>query len=109
MGVSRREFLYVGGAAGAGAALFVFLPKVFTSDGTEVPGAVVGLYPQVEVANPQVEVAKLSELQEGVPVFFDYPQVGQANILVKMGKGKVTKVGTTRLMDAMSFAPRNLV
>lgn len=102
MGVSRREFLYVGGAAGAGAALFVFLPKVFTSDGTEVPGAVVGLY-------PQVEVAKLSELQEGVPVFFDYPQVGQANILVKMGKGKVTKVGTTRLMDAMSFAPRNLV
>jgi arsenite oxidase small subunit len=79
VGVSRREFLYAGGAAGAGAALFVFLPKMFKPDGTEVPGAVVGLY-------PQIEVAKLSELQEGVPVFFDYPQVGQANILVKMGE-----------------------
>jgi arsenite oxidase small subunit len=79
VGVSRREFLYAGGAAGAGAALFVFLPSVFKSDGTVVPGAVVGLY-------PQIEVARLSELQEGVPVFFDYPQVGQANILVKMGE-----------------------
>ena len=27
----------------------------------------------------------------------------------KMGKGKVTKVGTTDLMKTMSFAPRNLV
>lgn len=26
-----------------------------------------------------------------------------------MGKGKVTKVGTTNLVDTMSFAPRNLV
>ncbi len=83
---TRREFMYVAGAAGTGVALFLILPKVFDSGPDGDGGALVGVFPTVKVAS-------LSELREGVPVFFDYPLEGQANILVKMGEPVIGGVG----------------
>jgi len=92
---TRREFLYVAGAAGTGTALFFILPKFVGSDGPGEGAAIVGVFPSVKVAS-------LSELQEGVPVFFDYPQVGQGNILVKMGEPVIGGVGPDE--DIVAFS-----
>lgn len=42
---------------------------------------------------PDVAVAKLADLQPGHPAFFDYPQQGQRNLLVKLGKPAEEGVG----------------
>jgi len=54
------------------------------SDGSTA--ALVGVFPPVKVAS-------LSGLQDGVHVIFDYPQVGQSSILVKMGEPVIGGVG----------------
>ena len=99
MQTTRREFMYVAGAAGTGVALFLILPKAFDSGSDGQAGgngsALVGVFPSVKVAS-------LSELQDGVPVFFDYPLVGQANILVKMGEPVVGGVGPDE--DIVAFS-----
>lgn len=86
MQASRREFIYVAGAAGTGLAMFLILPRVFDSGSGTDGGAIVGVFPTLKVVS-------LSELQEGVPVFFDYPLEGQSNILVKMGEPVIGGVG----------------
>jgi arsenite oxidase small subunit len=91
---SRREFLYIAGAAGSGAAMFFLLPKVFGS-GDGGTGAMVGVFPRVRVAS-------LSELEVGVPASFDYPQIGQTNILVKMGEPVIGGVGPDE--DIVAFS-----
>lgn len=95
MELTRREFVYVAGAAGTGVALFFIVPRIVGSDSDGNGGAMVGLFPAVKVAS-------LSELEEGVPVFFDYPQVGQANILVKMGEPVIGGVGPDE--DIVAFS-----
>ena len=87
--------MYVAGAAGTGVALFLILPKVLDSESDGDGGAMVGVFPSVKVAS-------LSELQEGVPVFFDYPLEGQANILVKMGERVIGGVGPDE--DIVAFS-----
>jgi arsenite oxidase small subunit len=91
--------MYVAGAAGTGVALFLVLPKVFDSgSGGDAGGdgaVMVGVFPSVKVAS-------LSALEDGVPVFFDYPLEGQANILVKMGEPVVGGVGPEE--DIVAFS-----
>ncbi len=86
--VSRREFLLLGVATGAVAAVGVVVPLSIATkdsfgngDGTDstMPGAVVAVFPKVRVAS-------LSALREAEPVIFDYPLAGQSNVLVKLGE-----------------------
>ncbi len=90
MAVSRREFLLLGAAAGAATAVGVIVPVGFalTDDdgGGATPGAAVAFFPGVKVAS-------LSGLTAGEPVYFDYPLVGQSNLLVKTGREAMGGVG----------------
>ena len=103
MPLTRREFLFLGGATGAVVAIGVLVPigiaglDTETGDGSGAggAGALVGFFPQVKVAS-------LSGLQDGVPVLFDYPLVGQSNILVKMGEPVIGGVGPDE--DIVSFS-----
>lgn len=96
---SRREFLFLGAATGAATAIGILIPvSIIVRDnndgsvGTTTttlaagPAAVVAFF-------PEVTVAQVSQLQSGVPVDFDYPLVGQKNLLVKMGEEVVGGVG----------------
>jgi len=96
--LTRREFLFLGGATGAVLAIGVIVPIGIASRETGSEGsaaALVGVFPPVKVAS-------LAELQEGVPVIFDYPQVGQSNILVKMGEPVIGGVGPDE--DIVAFS-----
>ena len=42
---------------------------------------------------PNVGVANLADLTAGEPVFFDYPQAGQRNMLIKLDKAAEEGVG----------------
>ena len=100
MALSRREFLFLGGATGAVLAIGVIVPIGIASRDTssrsgEASAALVGFF-------PRVRVAALSDLQEGVPVLFDYPLVGQANILVKVGEPVIGGVGSGE--DIVAFS-----
>lgn len=91
--VDRRAFLRLSGLA-SGAVL---------SGGAVIVGAVgrrpAGVAAQAEKVvlaypdYPNVAVAMLDELIEGEPVFFDYPQAGQRNMLVKLGKAAEEGMG----------------
>jgi len=86
---TRREFLFLGGATGAVVAIGVLVPIGLASRETaagDQAGAVVGFFPRTRVAS-------LAELEEGVPVPFDDPQVGQSTMLVKMGEPVIGRVG----------------
>ncbi len=113
MGVplSRREFLFLGGAAGATAAAGVVVPIAISSrnDGSEGGGAAPPTTgtttttsttttteapgggetaPPVETAQgyPRVMVASMGSLEVDTPVMFEYPLKGQGNLLVKLGR-----------------------
>ncbi len=101
--LSRREFLFLGGAAGAATAVGILVPvSIIVRDNNEGPNGTttstttttLAPGPAAAVAFfPEVTVARLSELQDGVPVDFDYPLVGQKNLLVKMGEEVIGGVG----------------
>jgi arsenite oxidase small subunit len=125
LGLTRREFFFAGMAGGAVAAIGVLVPMSIASDdgvtvaapttappdttapattttttttmppATDSSAAMVGFF-------PSVTVAQLSDLKEGVPVNFDYPQVGQSNILVKMGEPVIGGVGPDE--DIVAFS-----
>jgi arsenite oxidase small subunit len=91
--VDRRAFLGISGLAG-GVVL----------SGGAVVRAVIGLRPtaagaqatKVELAYPEypdVVVANLDDLEPGVPIFFDYPQAGQRNMLVKIERPAEEGIG----------------
>ncbi len=91
--LTRREFLLLGVASGATVAVGVVLPIAVASrddevaeGGTAGPAAVVAVF-------PRTRVARMSQLQDGVPVMFDYPLEGQGNVLVKMGEPAIGGVG----------------
>jgi len=123
LGVTRREFFFAGVAGGAVAAIGVLIPisiadrnnTPLAAPGTTTPpsgappttttttiapdpgasAAMVGFFPSVTVTT-------LSDLKEGMPITFDYPQVGQSNILVKMGEPVIGGVGPDE--DIVAFS-----
>ncbi|GBE25048.1 MAG TPA: arsenate reductase (azurin) small subunit [Actinobacteria bacterium] len=114
MGVTRREFFFAGVAGGAVAAIGVLIP-IAVADRDSTPPSAAGTTPPPPAAPPttptttiapdpdasaamvgffpSVTVTTLSDLKEGMPITFDYPQVGQSNILVKMGEPVIGGVG----------------
>jgi arsenite oxidase small subunit len=51
---------------------------------------------------PDVVVANVGDLKPGEPIFFDYPQEGQRNMLVKLGKPAEEGVGPDQ--DIVAFS-----
>ncbi len=119
MGLSRREFLFLGAAAGAAGGAGVVIPLATlarddesatsvgesTTSTTEAQTATtVGAgEPAAEVTGFQrVKVASLAELENDVPVTFDYPLEGQPNMLVKLGAPAETGIGPDQDLVAFS-------
>ena len=104
--VDRRSFLKLSGLAGG----------IVLSGGAVVVGA-VGPRPlgvaaarqgeKVQFAYPEypdVVIANLDDLVAGEPVFFEYPQAGQNNMLVKLGKFAEEGMGPDEDVVAYSTA-----
>ncbi len=100
--MTRREFLLVGAAGGAVAAVGVIIPltRSSTGDSTFVgpdgsttttgtlapPAALVRLFPKLRVAS-------VGDLGTDDPIKFEYPLQGQHNVLVKLGTQVAAGVG----------------
>lgn len=96
MAITRREFLLAGVATGAFVGAGVVLPVAITlTDDDGNPDSEALLYPRKKVGS-------LSGLGTGEPVFFDYPLVGQSNLLVKMGKTAEAGIGPDA--DVVAFS-----
>ncbi len=109
--LTRREFLLIGVAGGAVAAVGVIVPlsqtrsaeQVAVGDGSSSttttlpppPSAVVGFFPKVQVAS-------VGDLSTTDPVKFDYPLQGQRNVLVKLNNPVSYGVGPDQ--DIVSFS-----
>ncbi len=95
----RRDFLLGGVAAGAVVAGGVIVPLAFIFNdediATDVDGVKIDFFPRTRVAS-------LADLQGGEPVFFDYPLLGQSNILVDLGERAVGGIGENRSVVAFS-------
>lgn len=97
-GLSRREFLFLGAAAGAGigAGVIVPLSRLATdSPSGEAPAAVAQFFPRTRVAG-------VGGLVSGEPVLFDYPLDGQSSMLVKLGMATETGLGPDQ--DIVAFS-----
>lgn len=96
----RRDFVLGGAAAGALLATGVVVPLGFVlADDDDIASGVDG----VEVAfYPRMRVGSLAALAGGEPQFFDYPLVGQSNIMVKLGQRAIGGVGEER--DVVAFS-----
>ncbi len=108
---TRREFLLIGVAGGAVAAVGVIVPLSQTQSAEQVavgdisstttttvpppPSAVVGFFPKVRVAS-------VGELSTTDPVKFDYPLQGQRNVLVKLNNPVSYGVGPDQ--DIVAFS-----
>ncbi len=103
--VDRRTFIKLSSLSAGGIAL---------SGGAVVAGS-VGRWPRHAAAAqqgekvvlaypeyPDVAVANLADLVEGEPVFFEYPQAGQRNILVKLGRNAEEGIGPDE--DVVAFS-----
>lgn len=91
--VDRREFFRLSGlATGAvvsgGAVIAGSVGRRPTGAGAQAEKVVLA-YPDY----PNVAVASLDDLTVGEPVFFDYPQPGQRNMLIKLGKAAEEGIG----------------
>ncbi|MEE8406660.1 MAG: arsenate reductase (azurin) small subunit [Acidimicrobiia bacterium] len=109
--LTRREFLLIGVAGGAVAAVGVIVPLSQTQNGEQVavgdgststtttlpppPSAVIGFFPKVRVAS-------VGEVSTTDPVKFDYPLQGQRNVLVKLNNPVSYGVGPDQ--DIVSFS-----
>ncbi|MFQ5968795.1 MAG: arsenate reductase (azurin) small subunit [Acidimicrobiia bacterium] len=106
--LTRREFILIGAATGATAASGVLVPvsvasRKFVSEDEASDTATVSDEPMALVRFfPKVKVAQLSTLREGEPVTFDYPLVGQRNILVKLGRPAAGGLGPEE--DIVAFS-----
>lgn len=79
--------MFAGVATGAFIGAGVVLPVVLTlTDDDGNPDSQALMYPHQRVAS-------LSGLRNGEPVFFDYPLVGQSNMLVKVGSTAEAGIG----------------
>ncbi len=106
--LTRREFLLIGAAGGAVAAVAVVIPlsrmtgspiaegsSTTTTTTGQPPVAVVGSFPRVRVGS-------VSELNLTDPVKFQYPLEGQHNVLVKLGTTVPSGVGPDQ--DIVAFS-----
>jgi len=109
--MTRREFLLIGAAGGAVAAVGVIIPLTRDSNGglaavgpdgstttttaTQGPAALVGFFPKLRVAS-------LNDLEPNDPVKFEYPLQGQHNVLVKLDTPVATGVGPDE--DIVAFS-----
>ncbi len=96
----RRDFVLGGAATGAVIAGGVLVPLGFVfSDDDDLVDGVDG----VEVAfYPRVKVGSISSMASGEAVFFDYPLVGQSNIMVKLEERAIGGLGDER--DIVAFS-----
>lgn len=96
MALTRREFILFGAAAGAVAGGAVAIPIGLIMMEDDGGGrSVAQMYPQHQVAS-------LADLTVGEPVMFDYPLVGQSNMLVKLGVP--TPLGVGPDSDVVAFS-----
>ena len=110
--LTRREFLLIGAAGGAVAAVGVIVPlsrsgaedqtaiegpdtTSTTTPSSPPPAAVVGFFPKVRVAS-------LAEVNSTDPVKFEYPLEGQHNVIVKLDTPVSTGVGPDQDIVAYS-------
>lgn len=100
--MTRREFLLIGAAGGAVAAVGVIIPLSQNSNGDTTlvgpdgsttttstlppPAAVVGLFPKLRIAS-------VNDLGPDDPIKFEYPLQGQHNVLVKLNTQVAAGVG----------------
>lgn len=68
-----------------------------------IPGLAAPLWAE-QAAHPPRVLARLSALTAGVPIWFDYPQAGWANVLVKLGEPAAGGIGAQR--DVVAFSAR---
>ncbi len=94
--VDRRTFLKLSGMS-AGAVVLSGGAVVVGTVGRRPFGVAAAQQGEKTVLAypdyPDVAIAKLTDLKAGEPIFFDYPQVGQRNLLVKLGKAAEEGVG----------------
>ncbi len=95
MAVTRREFLLAGGVAGAAVAAGVLVPLgfVMTDDDDAEQAESSGATGARLATFERTRIASLSDLAVGAPFFFDYPNAGQSNILVRIGERALGGVG----------------
>jgi arsenite oxidase small subunit len=104
--VDRRSFLKLSGLATgivvSGGAVIV---GTFGRRPTGVAAA--SQAEKVQLAYPEypdVVIANLADVKSGEPIFFDYPQTGQKNILVKIDKPAEEGIGPDGDIVAFSTA-----
>jgi len=90
---TRRQFLFMSGAAAATATILLSGIPGF---GTKKVEAVVSKY-------PRQKIGKLSDLKQDMPVTFAYPSKDIKNMLVKLGVPAGGGVGPK--MDVVAFNP----
>jgi arsenite oxidase small subunit len=104
--VDRRAFIKLSGlsaggiALGGGAVVVGSVGRRPRGAGAQDAEKVVMAYPDY----PDVAIANLADLKEGEPVFFDYPQAGQRNLLVKLGQGRKAEEGAGPDQDVVAFS-----
>jgi len=94
--VDRRAFLKLSGL-GAGAIALSGGAVVVATVGRRPHGVAAAQQAEkVELAYPDypdVAVGNLADLKEGEPVAFEYPQAGQRNLLIKLGRAAEEGIG----------------
>jgi arsenite oxidase small subunit len=104
--VDRRTFislssLGVGGIALSGGAVVVgTVGRRPHGASAQVAEKLILAYPDY----PDVAIANVGDLAEGEPVFFDYPQSGQRNMLIKLGNGRKANEGVGPDEDIVAFS-----
>ncbi len=98
MVMSRREFLFVGAAAGATATTAVAVPIVKRRD-TRSDGST-----RETVSYGRKPIARLSELAVGDTVAFEYPAPGDTSLLVRLGRPATGGAGPDS--DVVAFSNR---
>jgi arsenite oxidase small subunit len=102
VGLSRREFLLTGAAAGAvvGAGVLVPLGFVLTDEDDAPEGATAAAF----AGFPRALVGSVTDVSDGQAHFFDYPYEGATNVLVKLGDRDAAGVGPDH--DIVAYSNR---
>lgn len=104
--VDRRSFLKLSGLA-TGIVLSGGAVIVGTVGQRPIGVAAARQAEKVQFAYPEypdVVIAKLADVKSGEPIFFEYPQTGQRNMLVKLDKPAEEGIGPDQDVVAFSTA-----
>jgi arsenite oxidase small subunit len=100
--VDRRTFLKLSGLSSgivlAGGAVAVGSVGLRPHGALAQAEKVILAFPDY----PDLEIGNLSDLVEGEPIFFDYPQAGQRNMLIKLGRLAEEGIGPDE--DVVAFS-----